>query len=441
MISSFYPKLGMIWAAEVEASHAQRFYDILIAKNIIFQLQKPYNSIFDPWLFYTFDNLIVTQQIPVECCKYIHKMLYIPHCCADLRQIHVNSEFLSLTKGSEKAVFRIIGSPKSIERYVTELLIWDSDDDNQPCSPLVLPENVHPSRYTHIVQVIYSPHEGIFRWGLISKEKAIEYQLLSTTLLGTIERIENSLTIPPICRAYYKIQEILCHHFPLWEWPLPDYSQSYSVDIGSSPGGWTQFLMNYSRYILSIDPGKMDSRLLSVLNREGKKCMKHVPYLAESAECRQELIQLCCEEVTSSNNICRVVRPITICVCDVNFEPHLAADMLAKSIVPFMIEGSLLSSLHSPLASSCEPLHLLYSYLIITLKLQKNPSERIIQKSYNNVRRILSDAFLSYNNNDPLEDSAKVWRSCEFKMIYLNANSKNERTVVCRITHHREDVI
>jgi hypothetical protein len=460
-----YPHHAMAWVAEVEASHAQRFYDILTQKKINFIVQRPSSyptssvpitptpsssSSHEPWLYYTTMNLLMDQLIPFECCKYIHKMLHVPHSCSDLKSIHTSSDLLELIQ--HEAIFKIVASPKSLERPVSELLIWDSDEDLR-CRPhLVSPSNIHPSRYTHLIQVIYSPYEGLFRYGICSKEKALESHLLSVALVETIGKKESALTIPPICRAYHKIQEILTHHLPLWQWHLPDYSELYSVDIGSSPGGWTQFLLSFSRKILSVDPGKMDERLYSQLNREGDVCMRHVPYLAESDQCRRELMTLCCEEVPpsyipslpldsspplSSFSRCRVVRPITLCVCDVNFEPHLAAEMLAKSIVPFMRAGELITSTcpvelftTPPALSTSLSASPRFSYLIITLKLQKNPSERIIQRSFHNVQRIISSAF----QQSSVQGEGY---GCDFKMIYLNANSKNERTVVCRITRGR----
>jgi hypothetical protein len=468
---SCYPTYDMVWVTEVEASHATRFTDILVSKNIHFYIQRPYaplslsipSSIHEkttkptekdcsPWLYYTTYHLLSPSlnqihatdprpTIPMECCKYIHKIFYLPHSCSDLKCIHSHPSFQNLlNKNESNAIFKVVASPKSLERFVTELLIFDMDEDNLPRPAVVSPNNIHPSKYSHLIQVIYSPFEGIFRWGIMSKESALEYQLLSATLVDTIDKIESSLTIPPICRAYYKIQEILGHHFPLWRWVLPEYSQFLSVDIGSSPGGWTQFLLSYSKYVLSIDPGKMDPRLESQCNREGDRAMKHVPYLAESEECRRELIQLCCQDISSSSeqHQYRVSQPITMCVCDVNFEPHLAAAMLAKSIVPFMKENETIvfsSSSSSPSLSvdllikdSLLP-NPFFSYVIITLKLQKNPSERIIQKSFANVQRILTSAFQPSSS-----EGERIEYSCDFKMIYLNANSKNERTVVCRVT-------
>jgi hypothetical protein len=482
---SCYPTHDMVWVTEVEASHASRFTDILVSKNIHFFIQKPFQSHSppslsigssdetkkdcSPWLYYTTYHLLSPSlnhsqdprpTIPTECCKYIHKIFYLPHSASDLKFLHSHPSFQRLLLENDgNAILKVVASPKSLERYVTELLIFDTDEDNIPRPAIISPNNIHPSKYSHLIQVIYSPLEGIFRWGIISKESAQEYQLLSVTLIDTIDRIENSLTIPPICRAYYKIQEILGHHFPLWGWLLPDYSQFLSVDIGSSPGGWTQFLLSYSRYVLSIDPGKMDSRLEVQCNRDGDRCMKHVPHLAESDECRRELIQLCCQEETISSSedslgqqqYLRVSQPITMCVCDVNFEPHLAAAMLAKSIIPFMKENERIPiSSSSPLSSLADVStrggsshtslsfpNPFFSYVIITLKLQKNPSERIIQKSFANVQNILTSAFQSSSSEDPSgggEGGRIMDYSCDFRMIYLNANSKNERTVVCRIT-------
>ena len=474
-----YPNNLMTWILEIEVSHSKRIENILKDNNIslviLKNIKKEENL--EPILFYLSCNIIQNKLIPLDCCKYIHRVFYCPHSCFDMKQIHFNLEFLSLIQLN--SIFKVLAHPKSLEKYIAELLIWDEDEDGIPRNAIVPPSNIHPSRYTHIIQVVYSEQEGLFRWGIVSKEQAIEWNLLTTSLLENIERNENSLDFPPICRAYYKIQEIITHHLPLWKWNLPNYEESYTIDIGSSPGGWTQYLIPYSRHILSVDPGKMNNQLFNLKNKENEICMKYIPYLAESLECRKEIIQLTCEPFNQNNlqieredeeenlstlKLFRVISPLTICVCDVNFEPHLAAEMITNCILPFMKLNEIVTEqltqnitlnhtkyrFQSSTNNSNINLQInqqrqlkleieqqqeeveeeennsdFYSYIILTLKLQKNPSERIIQKSFNNVQNIILKGLET-------KEEEKYQYNCEFKMIYLNANSKNERTVVCR---------
>lgn len=79
------------------------------------------------------------------------------------------------------------------------------------------------------------------------------------------------------CRAYWKLQEALeryqevTGHVPLplmtssHSNPLPINSSS-AIDVGASPGGWTQFLIQQCqcRTVYSIDPGMLDPRVLAL---------------------------------------------------------------------------------------------------------------------------------------------------------------------------------
>ena len=84
----------------------------------------------------------------------------------------------------------------------------------------------------------------------------------------------------PASRAYYKMSEIKEFYFPLWGWIWPgcDYGRLIkkenslhsvmqknirngrlkcnAVDVGASPGGWTQCLTAHCVNVISIDPGK-----------------------------------------------------------------------------------------------------------------------------------------------------------------------------------------
>jgi len=64
------------------------------------------------------------------------------------------------------------------------------------------------------------------------------------------------------CRAYWKLAEAVDRYTSV----LPSSSHGHGVDVGASPGGWTQYLIqsqNLSR-VYSIDPGDLDPFVLSL---------------------------------------------------------------------------------------------------------------------------------------------------------------------------------
>jgi hypothetical protein len=69
---------------------------------------------------------------------------------------------------------------------------------------------------------------------------------------------------PHICRAYWKLAEVFSMH------PSIFVSGGNAIDVGSSPGGWTESLLeNGAGKVIGIDPGAMDERLKAVVF-EGK---------------------------------------------------------------------------------------------------------------------------------------------------------------------------
>jgi hypothetical protein len=117
------------------------------------------------------------------------------------------------------AVFKVQASPKNLERGVAEVLIGDSDEDGTPRPPRVPPDHIHPSHCSHIVQVVYSAHESLFRWGIVSTEDAHEQCMTSQALEGAVGASHLALRTSggaPACRAFFKMQEVFEVYFPKW---------------------------------------------------------------------------------------------------------------------------------------------------------------------------------------------------------------------------------
>lgn len=223
----------------------------------------------------------------------------------------------------------------------------------------------------------------------------------------------------------------------------------------------------------------------------------HVPYLIEAAETAAALRTFTTddrttktEEVEGDKHPSACFVPIGICVCDVNIEPFLAAELLVDHVLPFMCcggghsaESGGNSSRSCRCSNSCSFDNNTYGdmcssgcsecstsdssgYVVLTLKLPRNPSARRIATSF----RIACNILSQHENNTstrgrqrllnkqhpypspPSEhtrgkghaaggetETGRAWARAraapcwDFKMVHLNANSKNERTLVCRI--------
>lgn len=209
----------------------------------------------------------------------------------------------------------------------------------------------------------------------------------------------------------------------------------------------------------------------------------YVPRLAEAAETREALLAFTSGD--SSSGALSQLRQrqrqeqsspidIGICVCDVNIEPFIAAELLVDHILPFMTGGDR-SSIGRTDSSCCTDSDSCTDsngssdsnsgfassgYVILTLKLPRNPSERRIDTSFKIACNILSqqEAVTSARGRRRLLDrqipsipqpplnapanplnppeiggGGRAARCWDFKMVHLNANSRNERTLVCRI--------
>jgi 23S rRNA C2498 (ribose-2'-O)-methylase RlmM len=116
------------------------------------------------------------------------------------------------------------------------------------------------------------------------------------------------------CRAFYKLYEAL-HRFN-----LPVEQGMKAVDVGASPGGWTECLVERGCQVFSIDPGKL------TLSEE---IMKNVVWLDGLSSSEKVLTRLGAEA------------PFDIVVCDMNQMPDELARCL-DDMVPFLREGGLM---------------------------------------------------------------------------------------------------
>ena len=97
---------------------------------------------------------------------------------------------------------------------------------------------------------------------------------------------------------------------------------SFAIDVGASPGGWTQKLahMGYER-VLAVDPGHLEDAV-----KQGGGRIVHLPHVVQSKEVREAI-----QEAKDKDKL-----RLRMLVCDVNFEPQEAARVLAKHCLPHL---------------------------------------------------------------------------------------------------------
>jgi len=190
--------------------------------------------------------------------------------------------------------------------------------------------------------------------------------------------------VEPVCRAYYKIQEIIEYYFSLWGWKDFSLIDGVVVDIGASPGGWTQYLASISKKVIAIDPGDLHPTVSRLEN------VCHVQALVESSEAQEAMRAAQIEGVSGEHS------GVLACVCDINVEVIFTAKILAKWVLPFISTNAGIP------------------FVVMTLKMNKSPKQKHIDFARDQAVQILSPF-------------------ChDFKLVHLNANSSNERTLICR---------
>lgn len=177
----------------------------------------------------------------------------------------------------------------------------------------------------------------------------------------------------------------------------------------------TLTLIGMSPAVIAVDPGIVDANVLALKN------VAYLPHLIESEEVQQAMRRPWSlfdtnagkVEIENNNYILKddakieasrkqtqtdeaSSKQISVCVCDINEYVKETANLIANYVLPHMIgEGR--------------------SFVIMTLKLAKTPKQRSIDHAVEMATNILTQSMC-----------------CDFKVCHLNANSSNERTIVCK---------
>jgi 23S rRNA U2552 (ribose-2'-O)-methylase RlmE/FtsJ len=218
----------------------------------------------------------------------------------------------------------------------------------------------------------------MFRWGIVTRK---EFELQMMSYEDTYSSVlSNGETIAPVSRAYYKMSEIIEAYLPKWNWRQdnPDY-ESVALDMGAAPGGWSQVLSGICSTVLAVDPAELQLR-------DQYSNVKHLQCVVQAQQVKDAL--------------CSLHAPIGFIVCDMNSDCRDCAKILIEHIFPFIRPGR-------------------DAVLVLTLKLVKNAKQGFIARAVEGATKILSS-------------SSHVCCS-DYKVVHLTANSRSERTLVCKI--------
>lgn len=184
--------------------------------------------------------------------------------------------------------FRLQTFPKALERQ-----LGDGPASVCACCSLVeaFPHKLALAAkgHSHVLSVVLA--DEVFHAGVAPRDAAPAVAWDATAVPGT--------PAPALCKAYFKLREALATSW-IADALGPD---SVALDVGASPGGWSQCLIEHGcARVVAVDPG--DVAPLPRVEHLRMKVQDAVPLLAARGEQADAL------------------------VCDVNCSPSEAAAML-----------------------------------------------------------------------------------------------------------------
>ena len=314
-----------MWALQCDRVHVYRLSCLLEHISIDFQ---PANVIYycineeTSFLLCKYNPIL---SLPCECLRFISRLFYVPYSCLDPESLITHSSLLQplLDRNNDHnfdechntVLLRVSAAPKEVEDRLLDAIL-----------PLIRGYDLHPTKYSYILCCIYLSSEAVFRWGVVTAAYASEQMLTSEALdmrLTLYRSIHYTTNKEPVSRAYHKLHEVLHVYLTSWGWKLCDnISNTISIDLGASPGGWTQCLSTICKQVLAIDSGALHERVLSLSN------VIHIPYNIQSKEVADVL------QAYKANK-----ESINLIVCDINCDPVIAADLLVQHILPYTHTG------------------------------------------------------------------------------------------------------
>jgi 23S rRNA U2552 (ribose-2'-O)-methylase RlmE/FtsJ len=335
-------------------------------------------------------SLVLNNILPIECFKYITRSFHIPYCCRDLNWIKYHPFIKELLANNSSIIFKIQTYPKILSNNILQILNEITINKNK--------FKFHSTEYSHIFQLVYSPKEALYRFGVSNVDQCNRNLLTTESLSSSVNILHASRGLPPVCRAYYKMQEISDFYWNSYNWLNSDDFLNNNnniikccpftaVDVGASPGGWTQFLISshFCNKVIAVDAGEIHPSILSIPG------VDHIPTLIQTSDARNALMN-----VQSS---------LRLLVCDINVDPYETSKILTNYVIPYLVKFNCNDNNDKVNGS----------FIVMTLKLFKNPKQHSIEQAA---------AFATQNLSNG---------GCfDFRIVHLTANSSNERTLLCR---------
>ncbi|OQS02369.1 ribosomal RNA large subunit methyltransferase J [Thraustotheca clavata] len=286
----------------VEASQLARFERKLLAFDAVYDVQCK-----EPLLFVKFAPN--AQEELIRLCFQgriaAQRVYQVNASCSDAGWIAWSQE---MNKDKENRVFKVMAYPNHLQQKLVEMIAHEGF-------------RVHPKDYTHELHVVYAA--PLFLFGVIERN-------------GEFGHVDEILNVP--CRAYHKLAEALADCVP--------FKDGYhALDIGASPGGWTEFLAKNGAHVVAVDPGEITVHVENII---------HLPMLLEQAF-----------------DHLKTMKKFDLCVCDINIRPHKMAQLIA-SVAPFL----------HPNAT-----------VVLTFKLSRRPTQTAVDEAFNSVCKTLSKGF------------------------------------------------
>lgn len=267
----------------------------------------------------------------------------------------------------------------------------------------------HPNHGYYINVALQADHISL----LLNHQAAEQAWVEPTDEKTGLDLGQNVPPHAPVSRAYYKLlqvwQEYLKPRHPLPSFPTVTAPTTVGLDLGASPGGWTQVMLEHFRlsHVIAVDTARhLAHRIVGHPLTSGR--VTHVQadlsQKVDTARAIYEAMPLSADSQPHSS--------ISHVVCDSSTD----SNRILPDVVQLIENLSLLPSI-----SWTRP-----SYWVVTLKLPYKTSQSV-QRNIERVMQTIPEhlrhaASFCYRDQKAVE--------IEYQVVHLMANSDSERTLI-----------